>query len=78
MWLQRLGLRGFEAQHINTETGINFGKFHHQKRVYPLGVTAGAGQTDIKALHGLVTAIGLQTQLPCAAVFGCQLATKPW
>ena len=35
------------------------GEFQHQKWVYPLGVTAGAGQTDIETLHGLVTAIGL-------------------
>ena len=59
VWLQRFGLYGFEAQHINAEACINLGDFQHQKWVYPLGVTAGARQTDIETLHGLVTAIGL-------------------
>ena len=75
--VQRFCADGFKPQKINTKAGFEAVEFHQHDRADPLWGIAGAGQTNLDAVHGAIAAKGFKPDLAGALRFGLQVLAQP-
>lgn len=75
-WMQRLGLRGNQADAVDAKAGVNGGYFEGQQRADTVGVVAGPCKTGTDAFAGMIGAKKLHTDMPQTFAMAFEFVAK--